>query len=323
MIGPKGLPMQERPETEEAMSGENQTAMDKDQKDQEEYDKAWEEGGKSDPAPKPEDAPLADEEVEQKPEGDKKPEEKPAEEKKPEAKPETPEVKLEGVQKALHDTKAYATKLAEDNKKLREAIAQQTDSKAIEEAKAAQKTAEENLRKSLDEAYKDYPELKTALDTLSGELKTVKEKLSERDQKEADEKKAADSAREARAAFERDVKPHVVKVHADFDAIVSDPSGKFFKWAESQSPAVKAAVFSSSDPNDINWALTKYKEAEAGGDIARLKEKEAKEKQNNLNLAHTLKGGGANIPATMKKDEKDYDGGWDEAGKVLEKQGVK
>jgi hypothetical protein len=305
--------------------------MDDEKKDVEqnqdaEYAKAWEEADAKDgvvtPPPAKEDA-TDDEHVEAPPKkDDAAPVVSESEKTKTEETP--PEKPLAGVEKALHDTKAYATTLATENAKLRKALEGRKSESDIAAAKASQEKAEADLKGKLDEAYKDYPELKGALDTITSELKTVKDKLTAKEQAEATQAKAAEERSAIVSEFEANVKPEVLKIHPDFDAIVKDPKGDFFAWAEKGSPALKAAVFNSMDPSDINWAVAEYKKARSSGDIDKLRKDEDARKENNLNLAHSLKGGSNNIPSSVKSEKKDdYEAGWDAAGKTLEKQGIK
>lgn len=293
----------------------------------EQYDEAWNEGEEKKPDPKPEDEAEKEKEGEAIPKPGDDMTQLPAAEKKeeqPQQVPPSPPKPLEGVEKALHDTKAYATRLADENAKLRKTLDGAKSEAAIAAAKESQKKAETDLRKSLDEAYKDYPELKDALDTITGQLKSVTEKLSAREQADEAAERSRTERDVIRTTFERDVKPEVVRIHPDFDVIVKDPQGDFFKWAEKQSPAIKAAVFDSMIPSDINWAVGEYKKARSSGDIAAMRAKEEAKKENNINLAHGLKGGPSGIPSSVKKDDKSsYDDGWEAAGKILEKQGVR
>ncbi len=60
-------------------------------------------------------------------------------------------------------------------------------------------------------------------------------------------------------AFEKNVKPRIVRVHPDFDSIMK--SKAYWIWAEAQEPDLKRCAMDSPDAADIIYALSEYKKA--------------------------------------------------------------
>jgi hypothetical protein len=297
-----------------------------------EYDQEWarleeeETGEKPQQNQEKEEESVEDDKEEHPVDDDKKEEAAPVKDAKKE---EVKDKDLTGIEKALHDTKSYATKLAQENANLKKALNEKDSSdkaKKVEEAKVAQKEAQDRLNGSLQEAYKEYPELKEALDGLKSELMTTRKEIdglkSEKSKQESEQAKLKEDA----AYFEQNIKPEIVKVHSDFDAIVKDPQAVFFKWAEKQTLAIRVAVFNSMDPADMNMAIDAYKRDKSSGYIKETKDKDAKDRDLKLKNAQSLRGG-QQIPDNLNvesgpKGKENYEGGWDEAGKLLEKEGV-
>lgn len=300
-------------EQDEVVPAEPETSPSK------EYGDAWDEAEEAESGKKPEAAPFEEDE------------EKEPEVKEPEKKtvPPTKQDKaLTGVEKALHDTKKWATDLSTENKRLKDALAAKDSAEKtakVQEAQEAQKAAQEKLKGSLEAAYSEYPELKEALDGITTQLESTRKELSEI--RTADEKRQADRERLAsdKQYFEDNIKPKIVAIHKDFDTIVQSPGGEFFKWADTQSPAIRTAVFQSTDPSDMIMALDRFKVDQSSGYIARVKEADAKTKTDKLKNAQSLRGG-SGIPDNISSDsadkKNDYDGGWDAAEKALAKEGI-
>lgn len=264
-----------------------------------------------------------------KPETEAKPEGNPADEKKPgeggEAEPKTeksaqdtkPEAKAEdgGVSKALKDTKAWGTKLAQENSELKKLVedlkAGKTTQTQVDEAKDKIGETKRVIREKLNETYKDYPELKDSLDLMAGFMESLSGEV-ENFKKTSEEAKAFTAEREA---FEREVAPEIVKVHPDFREIAA--SEEYVKWAEKQTPAMQVAALRSRDPRDINSALSEYKKF-LGSDESKKQQLDEDKRREAVkkNLSSTRGGGSANDskgkPSNLKDVEKDdYNGAWD------------
>jgi len=121
--------------------------------------------------------------------------------------------------------------------------------------------------------------------------------------------------------FEREVKPKILEVHKDFDQVVQ--SKEYWQWAEAQSPALRYAAMDSPDPQDIIWAIGEFKKSLAKGDIQKIKAQESIGKANKVTHLQTLRGASSSAPVGGRKgDPQDYDDGWEEAGNILERQGL-
>lgn len=274
--------------------------------------------------------------------GKKEPEkkdEKEGEKKEPEPEEVTvPKKEWEGVQKSVKDTKQYATKLTQDLLDARKEIdafkkGEGSSDKVDEQIKKAEE-AEKALTDQLTEVTKEYPELKDPLNAIVGklgefgkEIAEMKKGKAEGDkkggEKSTDEKIQADAV----AHFEAVIKPEIVKVHEDFDAIVKDPDQKFWTWAAQQSQADQFAAFHSSDPADMTRVLTNYKKELHAGKVQDLKKEQDDKKAENLKNAMTS-GGGSGGPALKKEggDDNanfDYDTEWDKAGEELAREGIR
>lgn len=296
---------------------------------EQEYDEEFEKLAESaDPDPTPE-KPEEGKEPEKKPES--KPEGKPADEKKPEEndgktdpEPKTdkseqdPEPKAAdeaGIGKALKDTKAWGTKLAQENSELKKLVEELKAGKATQEQvdKAKDKIGEtkKQIRDRLNKTYEDYPELKESLDPLVTLIEGVAADV-ENFKKSSDETKARIAEREA---FEREVAPKIASVHPDFREIAS--SEDYVKWAEAQSPAMQVAALHSRDPRDINSALSEFKKFRGSDESKKQKlDDEAKREGVRKNLSST-RGGGSSPDKNGKPsrlsdvDKDDYNGAWD------------
>jgi hypothetical protein len=143
--------------------------------------------------------------------------------------------------------------------------------------------------------------------------------------REGDAEKAKAQHVEDIKNFETNAKPVIVEKHADFDQIVKSPGGEFFKWAEQQPPVIQFAAFNSSDPQDMIIALDRFKADKASGYLAIAKTKDQDHRKTKLENARSLQGG-VTIPDTIEMSSErkanDYDAGFEEAGKILERQGV-
>lgn len=303
---------------------------EQEQQEEVEYDKAFadiaegkkpeaakpeEKPGEKEPEPKPEGSqpdPEAAPEPEAKPDGEEEGEE-------PENKPE-PAKDQKGLDKALKDTKAWATKVSQENAELKKKLAEfesgRATGKDVQDAKDALAASQGELGKVAEKIYADYPELKDLLDPL---LKMTTEVNSEiRDLKKiSDEEKRRN---ELRANFEKNVEPAVLKVHPDFSAIKTDDN--YFAWAEKQRPALRYAAMYSLDPQDIIEAVTAYKQFKLSPEAAKKKADDEKRKQAMKDNLSSVRGEGSETgsrTAGKKGDENDYDSAFEEAAKKLKK----
>jgi chromosome segregation ATPase len=237
---------------------------------------------------------------------------------------------IESLEKALNDTKSYATKLAEEKaelvKKLKEYEEGKATQKEVEDQKKATEDAKDDLDKIKESIYEDYPELKAILDPLLEQSKVLKKTVEEI--RAGQEKKAAEDTAEAarKAAFDefnKNVKPKILEKHADFDRIVR--SEAYWKWADEQRPALKFAAMDSPDPEDIVMAVTEFKKSAYADKIEGFKSKQAEKKQQILTSAQTLRGGSTSFPSSGKKsvDPNDYEAGWKEAEEKLKSEGIR
>jgi len=233
----------------------------------------------------------------------------------------------ESMKKALTDTKSAYGKLQADFQKLQEEITSLKSGKGsqadVDAAAKAVKEAKDNLGKmkeKLSKVYEDYPELKDVLDPLVSVNQLLSEKV-ETLEKGSVEKAKADARGEAKAAFERDVKPVILKKHEDFDAIVRDEA--YWDWAAKQKPALRFAAENSPDPDDIIMAITEFKKSGLRKDVKAINEQDEASRKKKLADAMSLRGGASGNPPIKKKDEdKTYDEHWDDAGKLLKEKGV-
>jgi len=287
-----------------------------------EYDGAWDEAGKEEKGEQDKqdtDEGLPDEDESKEPPPAPEPE-------KETAKPDE-HGSDESVRKALKDTKAHATKLAQENaefrKKLKEFEEGKASTKEVADAKKAVTDAKgkfDEVRSKFAAIYEDYPELQDAFEPflestaeLSKEVNSLKEEKAKSSLEE--------ERRKAKEFFDDNIKPAVLEVHKDFDSIVKDEA--YWKWAEEQSPAIKYAAMNSPDPKDINWAVTEYKKHKGADATQVLKEREKEDRQRKLINSQALRGGKTPFPTAPKgRDKNDYDDGWNESAAELKKEGL-
>lgn len=235
----------------------------------------------------------------------------------------------ESLAKALKDTKAWATGLAMDKAALEKEIKALKEgsgsAEKVAEAKAAVKIATEGFDDRVKKFYEDYPEAKEVLDPLIEITKNMATEFADIKKKDEAREQANRKAEDYKAALEvftSEVKPKILEVHKDFDAVMKN--NEYWQWASKQSPAMKFAAADSSDPNDIIMAVTAFKRYQASDETKALKEKQDKDRQNKLKNAAALRGG--SIPmghAASGSDPNNYEDGWESAGKELAKEGVR
>lgn len=250
------------------------------------------------------------------------------EENKPAASDEDPK------EKSLRDTKAWATRLSQENAELKRTIDAFRKGEATKQDVKDAEKAVGDMRAKFDTAkekfYGDYPESKDVIDPMFEMLFALEKDISELKSSNAQnaEKKKHESAYEY---FNTHVRPEVIKVHPDFDSIMTkEDAGKkvsndeYFEWAERQRPALRFAAMESNDPDDIIEAVTEFKKFKASPDAEAFRQKQKKKIKDKITNTQTLRGGSMPFPAgsVKKGDPEDYNSGWNEADAILKKQGV-
>jgi chromosome segregation ATPase len=232
---------------------------------------------------------------------------------------------VESLEKALKDTKKYAGNLQAEVNDLKTKVDAFEKGKAtaeeVEEAKRAVKDAQDNLDEIKEKVYEDYPELKALIDPLiehNRELKKQVEGIKEKDEESHKQDAEKDARQKAVNHFNENIKPKILVDHSDFDGIMKDP--EYWSWADQQRPSLKTAAAFSDDPDDINYALTEFKKFKHSDEAEALRTKDKEKRDKKLKNAQTIRGGATPFQAKGKADEDDYDGGWAEAGKVLDKE---
>lgn len=272
------------------------------EKKQAEYDAGWDEAGKAPEGHK---------------EGEKEPgqgEGLPEKEAPPAGESEAKEPPAEdSKEKALRDTKAWATKLAMENAELKKTVEAfkkgEASAKDVKDAQQAAAKAQDDLNKVKEKVYEDYPELKDLLDPMLERSSALEKEISDLKADRA-EKTERQKYQEALDDFNANIKPEILKVHPDFDDILfKTMDGKrasndeYFQWAEKQSPAMRFAAMQSSAPQDIIMAVTAYKKFKASDEARDLKVRQEKEKKQKIINAMSLRGGGSPMPAGPKASE--------------------
>lgn len=318
--------------------GKEKTELTEEQKAAAEYDAAWEEAGKQDQGKKKTDT------VEETADKDKTDEGLPPEEGalKTDDTDKQPVSKDHGdiasTEKALNDTKSALTRVQQENADLKRLLEEQKKGKATQEQVDAQKKATEDATAKMKEmagaAAEDYPELKPLFDTFIETATKLTEEVTSL-KKTAVESDETRKHREALNEFNARVKPKVLEEHPDYDAIIGlNPDGtidrarydEYVNWANGQRPSLRTAAVDSGDPEDIKWALREFKKFKGSPEAQKLKEKQEKDKKEKIENAQTLRGGSTSFPTRAggkEKDPNDYDAGWEEAGSILERKGVK
>lgn len=306
---------------------------------EEEYDAAWDEADKAgEKTDKTAEEKTSEEkaEADKKADSDVKAKEKEAADAK--AKEAEDKSKVHGstasMEKALTDTKAAFNRAIQEIADLKKTVEDLKVGKGtqaeVDKAKKNVADAKADLEKVKTSVYKDYPELKDLLDPVLDQIDSLKreneeaKKQAEKDRKDREEREKKESEDKVLDEYNAKILPKVLEAHDDFLKIIKDPEQEYFKWAEKQRPALKMAALHSMDPEDIIEAVSKFKEFKAKGAAAEDRTAEEKRKHDKQELARSMPGGAP--PAKPKGkdgvDKNDYDAGWDEADKLLEKQGV-
>ena len=204
-----------------------------------------------------------------------------------------PEAKADdaGIAKALKDTKAWATKLAQEKKELEKQLealrAGGGTKQEVEDAKANLGETRKALDEKIKKASEDYPELKDVLDLMAKTSQEALSKAENFDRFKAEEAKRA----EARAHFENEVEPEIKKVHPDFREVAF--SKDYMDWLDKQSPAMQYAGMNSLDPRDICMTLTEYKKFKASPDADKAKANDAQRQAGVRQNLASMRGGGS------------------------------
>lgn len=263
----------------------------------------------------------------------KQPKQEPKQEEEPPAeepeKGETPKAEDKGedagVQKALKDTKAWATRLAQENAEYKRIIAKfeagKASGKEVDDAgKGIEKTKSE-LASKVNKVYEDYPELKDVLDPLISMADTLSTKFNQMEEQGKQERERA----EMRSFFEKEVEPKVLEKHPDFGKIKTDEA--FFAWAEKQRPSLRTAAMYSLDPDDLIFAVGEYKKFLGTPAAGSLKEEQDKKKAGVRQNLSSMSGTGSKPPLGGKGapsrigdvDKEDYDTAFEVAQKELKR----
>ena len=288
----------------------------------EEYDKAWNEGVEGEGDGTPEGEPPAEGD-EPKPDEGVPPEEAPVPDEPAPVSAEYGTVKA--MEKAIKDTKAYATGLKSEVDNLQAKVKEYDEGKATPEdvasARKGVELAKGDYEKAREVLYEDYPEMKAVIEPLVEQNKifaasneALSKKLRAND--EADEK--------ARALkdFNLNVKPSILEEHPDFDHIWKEEFPLYDAWARMQKPELMKKAIGSNSPEDINEALTEYKAFKATGAAKVLKADEESKRKNKLSNAQSIRGGSVPPGVGRATEKGDYTTGWNEADKLLKDEGV-
>lgn len=198
-----------------------------------------------------------------------------------------------GIDKALKDTKSYATRLAQENSELK---------KRLNEIELKFRAGEtEEFTALRNQVYQDYPELKSIIEPIIKELSDIKSM------------RAAEAERlqrnEALEYFNTNVRPVVLRAHPDFDSVLFNEKGaandEYFQWAAKQRPSLRTAAMDSTDPEDIIWAVTEFKKFKASPEAKMIKEQQTEKRIQRLVSAQTLRGGNTPIPLSGEPQSDD------------------
>ncbi len=310
------------------MGGENQDDV---KTAEQVYDEEWAKLEQAEQKGDPEkEEPETKEEPEVVPEKKEEPAQKQADE--------TPEQKAENLEKRLADTQKWGHDLSKENAELKRLNEELKKGKATQaEVDAQQKAVEDmaaTIKAKVEGVKEDYPELVEVFDTLiettkklAGEVTSLKKNSAE----DAETRKH----NEALQQFNTHVKPEILKEHPDYDAVLGITAdgtvdkakmGEYVEWANKQRPALKFAALDSGNAEDIKWAMTEYKKFKGTPEAKKRAEEQKETKKQKITDAEgVLRGGSTGFPSKGGKevDPQDYDAGWEAAGKLLEKQGIK
>lgn len=247
--------------------------------------------------------------------------------KKEEAKADDP------TDKRIKDLQAGFTKVTQENAELKRMLEEFKAGNVTKQQVEEQQKKADDAKALIDESdlatlYREYPETKGVigklLDTvtsLSAETASLKQ-ATEQNRAKSEAERQEEAKKQALNHFETQVLPKVTQGdggHPDFKEIIANED--YWNWAKEQRPGLRTAAMDSSDPEDIKWALSEYKKSRAKPEAEKVKQQEQQQKQNKLNNAMSLRGGSTPFPAKSgSKDPDDYDDGWEEAAKLLDRR---
>lgn len=130
--------------------------------------------------------------------------------------------------------------------------------KAYHEGREARQQEDLNDQKLLM-MQEESQRIKAEREYLESLKKDIDQQQETKTEKVKSEQKEKDRRAEALAAFEKNVKPRILRVHPDFDEIMK--SKTYWAWAEAQEPDLKRCAMDSPDAADIIWAINEYKKA--------------------------------------------------------------
>ena len=222
-----------------------------------------------------------------------------------------------GIEKALHDTKAWATQLSQQNAEYRAKLAEYEKGLAskqdVADAKKAVSDSQDALTEELEKVYEDYPEFKNVLGPIAEMVKQSTERVAKIQSSMDEERRIADM----RLKFERDIEPEVVKVHPEFSSIKT--SEAYFKWAEQQSPAMRNAAMFSLDPRDLIMAVGEYKKHLAAPEAQKQKADDDGRKQSLRSGLASMPGKNSTPSPKKEPSNDDYEGAFEEAASKFAK----
>lgn len=244
---------------------------------------------------------------------------------------EKPQPVEDQTEKRIKDLQAGFTRMAQENSELKRLLQERDAGNATDKQVKDQQQKVDAAKAAIDQGamdavYKEFPELKGVLEpllqtvsTLQNETQSVRKELEDRDAK-ARQNAEFEKKKKDLEEFESKVKPKITAVHPDFDDILSND--EYWKWADKQRPSLKVAAFLSTDPEDINWAISEFKKANALPSAQALKTQDKDRRETKLQQQMSMRGGSTPLPSSGKnKDPNDYDGAWDEAEKEERRQG--
>jgi hypothetical protein len=240
----------------------------------------------------------------------------------------------DSTEKRIKDLQSGFTKVTQENAELKRMVDEfkagnATKQQVDDQQKKADSAKAAIDKGALDAVYREYPELKEVIDPLFSVVESLKaetaslKQSSEQNRARTEMKLVEESKRQALDHFENNIMPKVTTGeggHPDFKEIIANED--YWEWAKGQRPGLRTAAMDSSDPEDIKWALAEYKKSRAMPEAKKVKEQEQQKKADKLNNSMALRGGSTAFSpkGDGSKDPNDYDDGWDEAGKLLDRK---
>lgn len=244
---------------------------------------------------------------------------------------------LESMQKSLKDTKAYATRLSQENAQFKKELEHIKEEFAKGKASASevsearlrledsQLKTDEQLTLKIKQLKEDYPDLTDeALDPIVKHANQTRQMFNDFKQSyEAKEKQREEQekSRQFKAHYENVVIPAVKHEEGcdDFPKAIKEDFDRYLEWGKQQPEHMKFAALDSIDPVSIATAYRAYKAYLGGGEAAKAKEEDAKKKAAIRSNASALRGGGSPNPLENKEppSEDDEEREYNEVAKKL------